>query len=125
MRFPDVEQILVDAIADLDSRPSTGTVTPPELQSRLDFVCVNMMPGAGQDQINIFPSIQLQIFSLTRAAALALFGEIRDLLLAGPVVVQGQRIDRTITVPEPFELPWADPDVRRWITTPRFATRRC
>lgn len=125
MRFPDVEQILVDAIADLDSHPTTGTVTPPDLQQHLDFVCVNVLPGAGQDQINIFPSVQLSIFSTTRASALVLFGDIRDLLLKGPLVVGGQRIDRTITVPDPFELSWADPDVRRWITTPRFSARRC
>jgi hypothetical protein len=126
--FPDAEHMLMDALADLVAGPAdVVTVIPDDLQTRLatgrSVIRVRVI-GGSDDRIADHPRVDVETFGSTRAAAQPLAETIRQRLISGPLRTSHGIIDRAATEVGPQEIPYDDPDVRRWIATYRLSTRR-
>jgi hypothetical protein len=118
--FPDVEDLLVAALTDLVADAQhIGTRTPPDLQSRLDFIRIHA-GGGPRDQVNAHTRVDVQVFSATRASGLALAEQLDDYLTQTRL----SRVDRIVCESGPQEVPWPDPTTRTWIAIYRVVTRR-
>lgn len=115
--YPDVETLLID---DLDAYGTTGTVTPPDLQAHLPFIRVRRAGGSDNGRSDA-PRVDVEVFAATRAIGFGVAETIRDHLIHDFAVPS---IDRVTTETGPQELPWEDPDIRRWLVTYRVVTRR-
>lgn len=115
--WPDVESVLV---AGLGSYGTCGTETPPDLQNHLPFVRIKRRGGTN-DQFSDYARVDIDVFAETRAVGVPLTEEIRQYLLDGWALRQ---FDWVVTESGPQELPWDDPNVRRWVSTYRITARR-
>lgn len=123
--FPDVEELLLDALGDLVVDPSTqiGTSTPPDLADHLPFIRVTRF-GGSDDRIRDLARIDVDTFGPTRAVAQPLAEQVRQRLLSWPLVVTGGVIDRAETLTAPAEVPWDNQQIRRWTASYTVTCRR-
>lgn len=126
--FIDVEYALMDLFADLVTDPAdVVTVLPNDLQARLadgrKLIRVRVI-GGGDDRISDHPRIDVETFASTRAVARPLAETIRQRLISGGHRTVHGVIDHATTEVGPQEIPYDDPDVRRWSATYRLSTRR-
>lgn len=126
--FVDVEKALMDLFADLVTDPAdVVTVIPDDLQTRLaaDRPVIRVrVVGGSDDRISDHPRVDVETFGPTRAVSKPLAETIRQRLLAGGHRTAHGVIDRATTEVGPQEIPYDDPDVRRWSATYRLSTRR-
>lgn len=128
--FPDVESALVDLLTDLVGHPDdVDTVIPDDLQARvfatpprpvIRIRCI----GGSDDVISDYPRVDIEVFASTRAAGQPLAEAIRQRMIYGGHRTAHGVIDRAITEVRPQEIPYDDPDVRRWSATYRVSMRR-
>lgn len=126
--FIDIEYALMDLFADLVADPAdVVTVIPDDLQSRLaadrHVIRVRCI-GGSDDRISDHPRVDVEVFGATRAVAKPLAETIRQRLISGGHRTAHGVIDRATTEVGPQEIPYEDPDVRRWSATYRLSTRR-
>lgn len=115
--WPDVEAVLVTALAQFGD---TGTETPTDLQGNLPFIRV-IRRGGPNDRISDQASVDIDVFAATRASGVPLCEVIRQYLLTS---YEMPEIDRVSTSSGPQELPWDDPNVRRWVSSYQVISRR-
>jgi hypothetical protein len=111
--FPDLEDAVIDLLADLVADDSIGTATPSDLEDHLPFIRVTRFGGA-DDRITDTASLDIDVFGSSRAVAKPLAEVARQRLLAAPHIVSGTVIDTVTTLAAPTEVPWGDQQVRRW-----------
>lgn len=119
--WPDVELALLDLLTPLAA--NNGTETPPDFTGLLPFLRVNRFGGT-DDRVTDTASVSVDVFAATRRDAQPLAEQVRQLLLAGPHIVDGYVLDHVSTVSAPAEAPWENTSVRRWSATYRVSARR-
>jgi len=126
--FVDIEHALMDLFSDLvTDDDDVTTVIPADLQARLaaDRLVVRVrVIGGSDDRISDHPRVDVETFGLTRATARPLAETIRQRMLSGGHRTAYGVIDRATTEVGPQEIPYDDPDVRRWSATYRLTARR-
>lgn len=121
-RFPDVQQVLVDALVSLagaDNR--TGIETPPDLADRLPFVRVRRI-GGPSDRLADYARVEIDVFADRYATVRDLAEDIRQWLCGPPPPLP--QLDRAVCDIGPRELPWGDGLVRRFGAEYELAARR-
>lgn len=119
--FPDIEQALITLLAGFGT---TGTVVPADLTSHMPYVKVARF-GGGDDRFTDTARVDVDCFAATRAVAFSTAEGIRQRLLGYPhSVIDVGTIDHVETLTGPVEVPWADPNVRRFTSSYAIATRR-
>lgn len=117
-----MQRVLVEALPALVGAGRVASRTPLNLAEVLPFVRV-LRVGGGRDRINDYPTVDVDVFAPTYAAAEAM-AEAIDAWLVGPP--PGPRVfDRVEVEVAPRELPWGDEStVRRFNATYRIVSRR-
>lgn len=127
--FPDVEDGLCSAIAELLGAAidpdNVDTRTPIDLQARLPFITVNRH-GGHADLLNDHPAIDIACYASTRGDARILACAVMEWLIGDrPVRLRPRgRIDTTICTAAPFEVPYPDPVIRRFVASYQGSLRR-
>ena len=128
--FPDVEQALMDLLADLVvDREDVGIIIPIDLQKRVlsdsprPVIRVRCI-GGSDDRFFDNPRVDVEVFAASRAVAMPLAEAIRQRLISKPRLTAFGVIDRADTEVRPQEIPYDDPDIRRISATYRLSTRR-
>ncbi|MFE6282435.1 hypothetical protein [Streptomyces sp. NPDC057877] len=119
--FPDVEDLLVQALADLSQ---TGTVYPPDLDSSVPFTRVRRVGGT-DDRRTDSALVDVETAAATRAAAWPVARAIQQRLISGPLHVAGVGVvDRTVTEVGLRGVLLDNPDLRAVLGTYRLSLRR-
>ncbi len=121
LRFPDVQRVLVADLETLAGAGHTGVQTPEDFAGLLPFIRV-LRAGGGSDRLNDYPSIDVDCFAGTYAAAELLAEQVRQRLV-GPPPAQ-PLFDSAYCQVGPRELPWGDGEIRRFAATYTVTTRR-
>ncbi len=110
-RFPDANIVFRNLIAQLvGADTNVGPETPADLADRPWFIRARRIDG-GNDEINDFPLMEVDVFAPTYAIGEPLAERVRQWLIrrrASPLV------DRIDCATGPRELPWGDGIMRRW-----------
>jgi hypothetical protein len=118
--WPNVEQVALDAIADLFPFDRVGTATPGDLENRCPFARVRRIGGADVDPFTDAPRIAVDVFALTYAEGVDFAERVRQRLRSEP-----EPFDTVLTITGPTEQEWASGSrVRRWSATYRTSLRR-
>lgn len=118
IRFPDVQRVLVAALAGFGT---TGLETPADWAGQLPFLRV-MRTGGPSDRINDSAVVDVDVFDATYTEVEDLAERVRQYLTGPPPpVAVFDRVDCEIG---PREIPWGDGDVRRFHATYRITSRR-
>ncbi|WP_073946523.1 hypothetical protein [Streptomyces kebangsaanensis] len=92
--YPDIEDLLVQALADLTS---TGTVYPPDLEAQLPFTRVRRV-GGGDDRRTDTALVEVETAAATRAQAWQVARQVQQRLISGPFHAPGAGVmDRAQT----------------------------
>ncbi|MFJ2567879.1 hypothetical protein ACIO02_33935 [Streptomyces sp. NPDC087568] len=119
--WPDVEDLLVQALADLTS---TGTVYPPDLEQQLPFTRVRRV-GGGDDQRTDTALVEVETAAGTRAQAWQVARTVQQRLISGPLRVAGVGVmDRAQTEIGLRGVLHENPAVRCVLATYSVSTRR-
>jgi hypothetical protein len=118
--FIDLELAVIQTVTDLGS---TGTVTPPTLETSTPFIRVSRI-GGPSDRFMDFGRIDVDCFGATRGAAYSLAETCRQRLINVPHAVTAGIIDSVITDSGPHEIPWGDPKVRCFTASYTVTARR-
>lgn len=118
--WPDVEDLMLAYLSPLGT---TDSQTPANLQDVLPFITARTF-GGSDDGWTQTVSLDVDAFAPTYVAARALARAIRKQLEVPLLVVNGVAFDRISCLVVPFELPYADPNVRRFNATYRVTSRR-
>jgi hypothetical protein len=128
--FPDVEQALMDLLADLVVDPAdVGVIIPADLQARVlgdptrHVIRVRVL-GGNDNRFIDFPRVDIEVFGPARATMVPLAETIRQRLISKPRRTAFGVIDRAETEVRPQEIPYDDPDIRRVLGTYRISMRR-
>jgi hypothetical protein len=129
-RWPDIETVLQDLLAPfVGGADHVGSETPDDLQDWLPFVRVNRI-GGGDDGIHTdTAAVDVDVFGTRRTPTWALAEEIREFLLATPLVLATEAgdvvVDRVTTDVAPFQPPGnPDENVRRFTSSYTASFRR-
>lgn len=128
-RFPDVETVVQDMVAELVGGVShVGSETPADLQGRLPFIRVTRY-GGGDDGLTDVADIDVDCYGRARTATLRLAEQVRELLTRGSheVSSEGARVvvDQVTTILAPFQPPGdGDETVRRFTASYSVRARR-
>ena len=121
-RFPDVQKVLVAALATLAGGSShVGAETPVDFAGLLPFIRVRR-GGGGSDPVNDMAVVDVDVFADRYTVGEPLAEQVREFLTSGRLV--SPRLDRVVCDQGPRELPWGDGTVRRWGATYEVMTRR-
>ncbi len=117
-----MQRVLIETLPAIVGANRVAARTPLNLNEVLPFVRV-LRIGGGRDRLNDYPTVDVDTFAPTYAAAEAM-AEAIDAWLVGPP--PGPRgFDRVEVEVGPRELPWGDVDVvRRFNATYRIVSRR-
>ncbi|WP_335936620.1 hypothetical protein [Streptomyces sp. PTD5-9] len=119
--FPDIEDLLVQALADLSR---TGTVYPPGLEGRLPFTRVRRI-GGGDDRRTDTALVEVETAAATRAQAWQVARQVQQRLISGPLRVPGAGVmDRAVTDVGLRGVLHDNPAVRCVLATYRVSARR-
>lgn len=120
--FPDVQGLLVEAIAVFPGVHDAGTETPADLDAALPFVRVT--GGSGPtNALNTRPVLDIDVFGVGYEATKTLARRLQVWLLGPPPPIW--QLDHVTSENGPQELPWAeDGGPRRFGLTFRFTARR-
>ncbi|GAA0976087.1 DUF3168 domain-containing protein [Nocardiopsis tropica] len=119
--FPDIEDLLADALADL---AETGSETPDDLQDRLPFIRITRI-GGSDDRRTDTSRADVDCFGRTRKQAWELARAVQQRLISGPTRVPGVGlIDRARTELGPRRAPHPDQTLCRVLATYRVSARR-
>lgn len=121
VRFPDVQRVLVEALATFPSVTATGVETPADWNGQLPFVRV-LRVGGQSGRLNDSPVVDVDVFAETYTAAEDLAEGLRQYLVGPPPPIV--LFDRTDCEVGPREIPWGDGTVRRFNATYRITSRR-
>jgi hypothetical protein len=101
-----------------------GSVTPANLQDVLPFARWKGV-GGPRTQLEDSPRFDLDVWAATAVAAKSsIEALLTPLLDVGPIRAAGVTLDQVLIDAGPRELPWADPNVRRWGATLQVVVRR-
>lgn len=120
MDWPDVDDLMVTFLAQL---ATTDSQTPPNLQNVLPFITVRTF-GGSDDGWTQTQSLDLSTYAATYVAARNLARAARKLIETPLLVINGAALDHVACLVVPFELPYADPNVRRFNATYRVTSRK-
>jgi hypothetical protein len=119
LRFPDIQRVLVEHLAQFGN---TAIETPQNLNERLPFVRI-VRTGGGSGLISDGARFEVDVFAGTYLAAEQLAEQIRQYLCGPPPGPHA--LDRVECLTGPRELPWDDDGlVRRWSAEYGAVTRR-
>jgi hypothetical protein len=119
--FPDVEDLLVQALADLSK---TGTVYPPDLEDEVPFTRVRRVGGT-DDRRTDSALVDVETAAATRAAAWPVARAIQQRLISGPLHVAGVGVvDRAVTEVGLRGVVLDNPALRAVLGTYRLSLRR-
>lgn len=119
--FPDVEDLLVQALADLSD---AGTVYPPDLEDVLPFTRLRRV-GGQDDRRTDTALVDVETAAATRATAWTIARAIQQRLISGPLTVPGLGVmDRAVTEVGLRGVVHENPDVRLVLGTYRISARR-
>lgn len=119
--FPDTEAAVLELLADFAEQ--LGTVTPADLQDVVPYIRVQRY-GGGDDHITDAARVDVDVFAANRAAAWTLSATVHQRMLSFPHVLSNCVIDYVATDIGPRELPWGDPEVRRFTASYQVSARR-
>lgn len=123
--FPDIQRLLVDAVAVLvPGIDHTAIETPPNLEQMLPFIRVRRGPGS-RDRLNDIASVDIDVFASTYTEAEALAQKVAEFLCGPPPPVPA--LDRIDCDLPPQELSWDDDGstgLRRFGATYAVVSRR-
>ncbi len=119
--YPDVQRLLVEALAGWVDADRVDTETPADLQQQLPFIRVERI-GGGRDTVSDYPTVELQFYGSTYAEVQPLAERVSEWLCTPlPPVTQ---IDRAVCTGAPVEVPYGDVRIRRMVATYQLTTRR-
>lgn len=119
--FCDIEAAVIALIADIIP---AATIAPPDLGSMGPFARVSRF-GGSDNLITDTARVDVDCFAATRAEAYAAAEQVRQRLLCAPHVIDTVgTIDRAATLTSPNEVPWADPNLRRFTASYSLTSRR-
>lgn len=125
--FPDVEEALMTLLGALLPDPTfCDTVTPADLQLKLPWIRIIRI-GGRDDFVTDTARVDVDVFAGgtdPRSVAWPIAERARQVLLSGPHVVGEVTIDKVITTTAATEIPWDDPEVRRWTAAYEVSCRR-
>lgn len=121
--YVDIELALCTLIAPLVGEDNVAPVRPKSFEGRLPFVLVYRYGGA-DDGLTDRAEIGIDVHSETRGQGWPLASAIRELLTASWHSVDGVVIDRVTTDSAPYEVPFGDEGVRRWVSEYTVTSRR-
>lgn len=122
LRFPDVEVVIADVIADLFGGPEhTGGETPADLAGLLPFARVLRIDGP-TGRTDDFALVEVDVFAELRTVGKPLADDVRDFLTQRRP--PSPLLDRIACDIGPRELPWGDGVIRRWGATYTVTSRR-
>lgn len=123
--FPDIENVLIEALADLAAE--VDSVFPPDLADRLVdgqvFVRVQRISG-GAGRVTETPVVDVDVAAATRDAAMGAARLIEQRLISGPVRTSLGVIDRGVCESGPRRFAAENEHVRHAVATYRLSTRR-
>jgi hypothetical protein len=119
--FPDVQSLLVDALAVWVGEDHVDTETPEDLQTAMPFIRVERL-GGGRDRISDLAGVELQFFAATYAEVQPLAERICQWLCGPPPPIP--QLDRVQCTGAPVEIPYGDERIRRMVATFQLTTRR-
>jgi hypothetical protein len=115
--WPDVEALLVSALAGVGGARRVGTNTPADLASWLPMIQVGRVGGA-DDRLSDYPHVDVDCFAASRYAAGTLAGTVRSAVLAlRHTDVGGVLVDDVETLTGPMWVDYADPTIWRYLLT--------
>lgn len=119
--FPDIEDLLTQALAEFCG---TGSTYPDDLDAALPFARI-LRVGGSDDRRTDAPLVDIEVAASTRAEAWRVAGLIQQRLISGPIRVPGVGIiDRTSTEIGPRKVLHENQRVRCVLTTYRVSSRR-
>ncbi|WP_304455856.1 DUF3168 domain-containing protein [Nocardiopsis sp. YSL2] len=119
--FPDIEDLLCEALADL---AETGSETPHDLQDHLPWIRPTRIGGSDDRRTDV-SRVDVDVFAPTRAEAWRIARAVQQRLITGPTRVIGVGlIDRARTELGPRRAPHTDQTIRRVLATYRVSARR-
>lgn len=126
-----LEQMLKENFEVLEDGPAglyhVGTAFPADVSKRLPFVAISRV-GGPTDRFVSNPTVDFDIFHLTKDQALSLESDISAFLLGYPRSVRvGARLvvlDTVLQTSGPTELPWDASTTRRFASTYQISVRR-
>lgn len=125
MTFLDVERNLVTWVKTRPGVVGAGTVAPLDMEARLAggaYVRVANL-GGPDDSITDAPTVDVDVFALTRDAARDVAEDIRA-SLRPRTRAGGAIIDSVRTSVSPRQLPWTNEKIKRFGATYRLGLRR-
>lgn len=123
--FPDIEQVICQALEDEFDGLSADTTTPPDFTGKLPFARV-VCHGGGDDGITDTSRLTIDYFHATRADAQPGVEAVRQFLTQrGGFTVNGTVIDIGRTDTKPQDIPWNDANnPRRFVYSCALDARR-
>jgi len=126
-----LENLLKENFEVLEDGPAglyhVGTSFPADVSKRLPFVTVHRV-GGPTDRFEANPTVDIDVFHLTKDQALSLDSDISAFLLGYPRSVRvGARLvvlDTVFQSSGPTELPWDASTTRRFASTYQISVRR-
>ncbi|MFE9337765.1 hypothetical protein [Streptomyces sp. NPDC007063] len=119
--FPDVEDVLADALAGFGE---TGSEYPADLEAHLPFVRIRRT-GGDDDRRTDRPLADVEVAAATRAQAWEIARQVQQRLLSGPIRVPGVGIvDRASTQVGLRHVLHENPNIRCVLATYRPSLRR-
>lgn len=122
--FPDIEDVLAEALADFGQ---VGSVFPPDLSELLadGAVVVRVQRlGGGAGRVTDAPRVDVQVAASTRAVAMGVARRIEQRLTSGPVRTSHGVVDRGVAEMGPHRVAVEDEHARHVVATYRLSTRR-
>lgn len=122
--WPDIELAVMLGLRPQLSGVRVTDELPPQLETKLPLVLVQLVPGGGDNRIEDEAILDVAAFAADRAAMWALAERARTAMLRlNGSYAGGLRIDTVDTESRPGEVPYGNVAVRRAIATYRLTSR--
>lgn len=122
-RWPDIHKILMVVLEDL-ANEVMGPRLKPEFTTLLPVIRVRKIGGRPVDRITAVPRVAVDVYAVGYATAEPLAETVCQRLLDAPHITPVGNIDRCEVEVVPFELPYADPEIRNFTAVYALSTRR-